>query len=106
LLRLLPSTLLLGRSIRRAPHRLLQLYVLLGTRHNVFQVGDIMLHQVFVEGMVGLQSSSECSCDNIIITVTDQRYLTLKITDIALEGFSVLHLDCKKMIAVLFELLS
>ena len=57
---------------------------------------------MFVEG----QSDDECIYDNIIIIVIDQGHLTLKITDVALESFSLLHHDCEEMIVVLLLLSS
>ena len=56
--------------------------------------------------MIGLQPDNECSCGDIIITVIDQCHLTLKIIDVALEGFPLLHLDRKEMVIVLLKLLS
>jgi len=56
-LRLLSSTLLLRRSACRAPCRLLQMYVLLGSRQDILHASDVMLHQVLVEGVVRMTSS-------------------------------------------------
>ena len=54
LLRLLSFTLMLERSSCRATRRHLQLYIFLDSRQNILHVGDVMLHQVFVEGAISL----------------------------------------------------
>ena len=64
-----------------------------------------MLHQVFVEGVAGLQFGNECGCNDIIDTIIDYCHLTLKIIDVALKGFSPLQLGRKEMIVVLLKLL-
>jgi len=56
--------------------------------------------------VVGLQSGNEYSWSDIIAIVIDQHHLTLKITDVALQSFSLLHLDHKEMVVVLLKLLS
>jgi len=61
---------------------------------------------VFVEKVIDLQSDDESSCDDIVIAAINQGHLALKMTDAVLESFSVLHFGRKKMIAILFELLS
>jgi len=60
---------------------------------------------MLVEGMVGLQSSNECDRSNFIATVINHGHLVLKITDVAFEIFSWLHLDGEEVI-VLLKLLS
>ena len=104
-LRLLPFTLLLRRSARRASRHLFQLYLLLGSRQDIFHV-DVMIHQVLVEGMVGLQSSNECGCSDIITTVINQYHLALKITDVPLKGLSLLHLDGEEVVVIILKLIS
>jgi len=59
-----------------------------------------MLHQVFV-GVIGLQSGNESNCSSIIAIVMDQYHLTLEITDVALDGLSLPHLDSEKMVVLL-----
>ena len=61
--------------------------LLLGSRQNVLHVSDIVLHQVFMKGMIDLPSGNQCGCDNIIITVINQYHLTLEITHVAFERF-------------------
>ena len=56
-----------------------------------------MVHQVFVR-VIGLQSGNECGFSDIIATV--QCHLTLEMTDVALEGFS-LHLDREEVVVLL-----
>ena len=58
-----------------------------------------------VEGMVDLQSSSECGCSDIITTVIIQCHLALGIINVVLQGLSLLHLDCKEMVVGLELLL-
>ena len=65
-----------------------------------------MLHQMLIEGVVGLQSSGERGRNDIITIVINQRHLALEITDIALQGLSLLHLDSEEVVVVLLELLS
>ena len=65
-----------------------QLDVLLGSIHNVLHVGDVMLHQVLVQRVIGLQSSNERDRSNIIVTVINHGHLVMEITNIALEGLS------------------
>jgi len=79
--------LLLGGAVCCIPCCFFQLYILLGSRQNILHVGDVVLHQVFVEGMIDLQSGDEGSCGDIIIVVIKQGHLALKITDIVLESF-------------------
>jgi len=62
-----------------------------------------MIHQVLVEGMVGLQSSNECGCSDIITTVINQYHLALEITDVALEGLSLLHLDGEEVVVIILN---
>jgi len=60
---------------------------------------------MLVDEMVGLQSGNERDYSNIIATVINHSHLVLKITDVAFEGFSWLHLDGEKMIVVLLKLM-
>ena len=56
--------------------------------------------------MVGLQSDNECGHSNIIATIINHSHLVLKITDVAFEGLSWLHLDGEEVVVALLKLLS
>jgi len=56
---------------------------------------------MLIEGMVGQQSSNERGRSNIAATAINHGHLVLKITDIAFEGLSWLHLDGEEVIDVL-----
>jgi len=88
----------------RATSCLLQLYVLLGSRQDILQAGDIKFHQVFVERVVGLQSDDKCNRGDIIIAVINQGHLALKITDATFESFSRLHLDHEEVVVISLKL--
>ena len=105
-LHFLSFILLLGRSAHQAPHRLFYLYVLLSSRQDILHADDIMLHQMPIEGTVGLQSSSKCGYSDVITTVINQRHLGMEIADVTLQGLSLLHLDGEEVVVVLLEFLS
>ena len=56
--------------------------------------------------MINLQPGYKCESGDIIITFIDQWHLTLKIFDVALENFPLLHLDSEEIVDVLLKLLS
>ena len=62
-----------------------------------------MLHQVFVEGMVSLQPDMNVAAE----TSSLQLYTiaTLKIINVALKGFLLLHLPREEIVDVLLKLL-
>ena len=64
-----------------------------------------MFHQLFIKGVIDLQSGDEGSCSDIIIFIINQNRLALKMIDVALESFSLLPLDRKEMVVILLELL-
>ena len=63
----------------------------------------VILHQVFVEGMVSLQPDMNVAAE----TSSLQLYTiaTLKIINVALEGFLLLHLAREEIVDVLLKLL-
>ena len=65
------------------------MYLLMSSRQNLLHVDDVMFHEVFVEEMIDLQSGHEGSRGNIVIAVKNQGHLDLKMTDVALESFSL-----------------
>ena len=52
-----------------------------------------------------MHSGDECNCNNIITTVIYWCHLVLKITDVALESLSLLHLNDEEVVVVLLKLL-
>jgi len=81
------------------------LNILLDASENVPHLGDLVFHQMLVEGMGDLQSTDERGGSHFVITVIHQGYLALEITDIVFEALSELHLSCEKVVVVLLELL-
>jgi len=61
---------------------------------------------MLVEGIVGLQSDNEYVRNNFIVAVLKHSHLVLKITDVAFESLSWLHLNGEDVIVVLLKLLS
>ena len=61
---------------------------------------------MLVEGIVGLQSDNEYVRNNFIVAVLKHSHLVLKITDVAFESLSWLHLDGEEVVIVLLKLLS
>jgi len=78
-----PLTLFRG-EIGRSPSHLFDMHVLLRPNENVPHLGDIVLHQMLVQG--DLQPIDECSGDYILIAVVYQSNLTLKIVYVALQA--------------------
>jgi len=85
---------------------ILDLDIFLGPREDVPHLGDFILHQVLIEGEGDLQPTDECYGSHVIVAVTHQGHLALKITDIVLESLSRLHLDYEEVIIVFLQLSS
>jgi len=79
---------------------ILNFNILLGMSEDVPQLGDLMFHQILVEGVGDLQPTDKQGGSYIIIAVIHQSHLTLKIIDILLEALSRLHLDGEELVVV------
>ena len=90
----------LGRGIGYISGCTLHLDVLLNLREDVPYFGDLMLHQVLVEGVGDLQPTDERDSSHIVIVLIHQSHLVLKITDILLEIFPEIYLDGEKVVAI------
>ena len=75
--------------------------VLLGVGADDPYLGDLMFHQMFVEGVGDLHSTNEHGDTHIVIIVIDQSHLALEIIDIMLEALPKLHHDDEEVIVVL-----
>jgi len=53
-----------------------------------------------------LQSADECESDDIFVVVVHLGLLTLKVTDVCLGTVEESHLDGKKVVVILLELLA
>jgi len=63
-------------------------------------VGDIILHQMFVEGVGDLQPTDEGGNDYILIAVVHQGQLALEIINVALQTLPSFHVDREEVVDV------
>ena len=84
-----------------SPTRLFNLYVLLRIEKDISHLGDVILHQIFIEGDGNLQSTDEEVNDYVLITVVYQGHLALKVVDIALQALLRFHFNYEEMVVVI-----
>ena len=89
----------LGRVVVITSVNILNLNILLGLSENVSHLGDLVFHQLFVEGVGDLQPTNERG--HVVIAVIHQSHLALKITDILFEALFGIHLECEEVVALL-----
>ena len=87
-------------TARRSPSCLLYLNVLLNLNKNIPHPGDVILHQMFVEGIDDLQPIDEGGGGYILVAVVYQSHLTLEIVNIVHQAFSGFRLDCEEVVVV------
>ena len=68
---------------------------------DISHLGDLMFHQMLVEGVSDLHPTDERGGTHIVIAVIHQNHLALEITDILFEALPRLHPDGEKVAFVL-----
>ena len=63
-------------------------------------LGDVVLHQMFIEWVGDLQPTDEGGNDYILVTVVYQGHLILDVVDVILQTLPRFHLDGEEMIVV------
>ena len=89
----------LGRVVIITSVNVLNLNILLGASEDVPHLGDLVFHQLFIEGVCDLQPTNERG--HVVIAVIHQNHLALKITDIVFETLFKIHLECEEVVALL-----
>ena len=79
----LPSTIArLYRMIRESLHRLFKLDVTLSSGKDLANIGDVVLQEVFVQGVSNLQHTDKCDGSNFLTTIGSFGESILKEVDI------------------------
>ena len=87
------------------PSRLYYLDVLLSPDEDIPHLGDVILHQIFVEGVVDLQPIDKGDNGYILIAVVYQGHLALKVINVALQTPPSFHLDRGEVVVVPLDFL-
>ena len=78
----------------------------MGSGEDLARLGDVMLQEVFVQGVSDLQSTDECERRDFFIIIRDFAKLGLKEVDVGFGTVSLPHLDGDKVMAILLGLLA
>ena len=92
---------LLGGAVGKTPGSILNLDILLGAGEDGPHLGDLVFHQMFVEGVGDLHPTDERDDNHFAITVIHHSHLALEIMNILFEAHLRLHLDGEEVIVVL-----
>ena len=102
-LQLLSLGALSWRAAECSPGYFFYLNILLSPNKNIPHPGDVVLHQVFIEGIGDLQPADEGDGDHILVAVAYQGHLTLKIFNIIFQALPDFHLNCEEAVVVPLE---
>jgi len=92
---------LLGGAVGKTPGSILNLNILLSVSEDVPHLGDLVFHQMLVEGRGDLHHTDERGGNHVVIAVIHQSHLALEITDLLFEALLKLPLDGEKVVVVL-----
>ena len=87
----------------RGPSRLFYLDVLLSPDEDIPHLADVILHQMFVEGVGDLQPTDEGGSGYILIAVVHQDHLALEVINVAFQSIPSFHLDREEVVDVSLE---
>ena len=87
--------------VEKSFHYILQLVVRLCLGENLANPSDVVLQEVFIQGMRHLQPVDERECRYVFTTVGDLGELALEEVDVRLEVVALSHLNIKKVVAIL-----
>ena len=85
-------------------HSLLQLNARLASKQDLTHSCDIMLQQIFVQGVRNLQPADERECRYIFTAVGNFGEPVLKIADVRLEAINLPHFDREEVVVILLGL--
>ena len=94
-----PRALVSGAT-GRGPSRLFYLNVLLIPDEDIPHLGDVILHQMFVEGVGELKSTNEGGSSYVLVAVAHQDHLALEVINIALQSLPSFYLDREEVVDV------
>ena len=100
-LRLLELGTLVSKTTRRSLSGLFYLDVLLSPNKDIPHPGDVILHQMFVEGIGDLQPLMKTATTTFSLLY--QGHLTLKVVNIVFQTLPSFHLDYEEVIVVPLE---
>jgi len=90
----------LGGVVGGSLHCLLQFDVRLSSKQNLAHPGDIVLQEMFVQGVRNMQLADECECRDVLTAVGNLDQLALDVPDVGLEAVTLPHFDGEKMVVV------
>ena len=82
------------------PNHLFYKDVLLHLDKDIPHLGDVVLHQMFVEGVCDLQPIDEYGSGYVLVIVIYQGHLALKLFDVVLQTLPRFHLYHKEVVVV------
>ena len=68
-------------------------------------LGDVVLQEVFVQGVSDLQPTDECERRDLFTTIRDFGKLALKEVDVGFEAVFLPHLNGEEVMAILLDIL-
>ena len=92
--------------VEESLHRLFELDVRLSSEEDLAHLGNVVLQEVFIQGLSNLQAADECENNDLFTAIRDFSKLTLKEVDVGFEIIFLPHLDGEKVMVILLGILA